>query len=173
MKTTSIYACYLPGSTLPDYIGSHNSTPPPRNPALKWRYANCTYLGQGAWRDPDGKIEIPRQNHATLWARTLLDMSPQDCLAIRVETLSTVDASQRWAAEAEAIRAYKPPFNALLPQTANQRRLKHNDYHRAYRQGYYARNPAKLEAKRKQDRERKQAQRAGLLPRFIRDDPED
>ena len=160
MKTTIIYACYLPGSPEPAYIGSHNSEPPARSSALAWRYANCRYVGQGAWVQPDGSLQIPRNNTKTPWGRWLLGLTAAQLAAIRVATLATVPEAERWDAEAAALREYKPPFNAMLPQTLDVKRAKHNAYHAAYRVGYYKDNPAKAQAKRDKDRIRNAAKRA-------------
>lgn len=154
MKTTTIYACYLPGSTQPDYIGSHATTPPDRSGALKWRYDNCIYLGQGAWIDKatGALIGMPRLNQKTQWGATLMLMTPAQRLAIRIETLAQVEPGERWKVEARALRLHTPPFNALLPQTAEAKRQKLNAFQRGYRKGYYERNPAKADAKRAKDR---------------------
>lgn len=48
-----------------------------------------------------------------------MQMTPQERLSIRVATLDIVDNTDRWTAEARAIRDHRPRFNALLPQTAN------------------------------------------------------
>ena len=90
----------------------------------------------------------------------MLGMTAAQLAAIRVETLATVPEGERWAAEAAALREHNPPFNALLPQTADRKRRKHNAYHNAYRVGYYAANPAKADAKRAKDRARLAAKRA-------------
>ena len=161
MKTTTIYACYLPGSTTPDYIGSHASTPPPSSSALQWRYQNCSYLGQGCWIDKEGSIvTIPRNNRDTEWGKLLLLMSPADRLAIRVEIIETVDTADRWRAEAQALRAHTPRFNRPIPNSPDDKRLKYNAYQRSYQRSYLARNPEKLEAKRAADRARIAAKRA-------------
>lgn len=160
MKTT-IYACYLPDSTTPDYVGSHMTEPPDRSAALQWRYANCTYLGQGVWIDKAGiLVSIPRANRETPWGRALLLMSAAERLAIRVETVAEVETSERWKTEAHFLREYRPRFNALLPQSANDKRAKWNMYCRSYRKDYLARNPEKAAAKRIKDRERIAARRA-------------
>jgi hypothetical protein len=161
MKTTTIYACYLPGSTTPDYIGSHASTPPPSSSALQWRYEQCTYLGQGCWIDKEGIIiAMPRNNRDTEWGKLLLLMSAAERLAIRIETLEEVDTADRWRAEAQALRAHTPRFNRLIPNSPDDKRLKYNAYQRSYQRSYLARNPEKLAAKRTADRERIAAKRA-------------
>ena len=160
MKTT-IYACYLPGSSTPDYIGSHSSTPPPSSPALQWRYEHCSYLGQGCWIDKEGIIiAMPRNNRNTEWGKLLLLMSAAERLAIRVEVLAQVDTADRWRAEAQALRTHTPRFNRIIPDSPDDKRLKYNAYQRAYQRAYLARNPDKLEAKRARDRERIAAKRA-------------
>ena len=159
--TTTIYACYLPGSTAPDYIGSHAVIPPERSTALQWRYEHCTYLGQGCWIDKDGIIiAMPRNNRNTEWGKRLLLMSAAERLAIRIETLEEVDTAARWKAEAQALRTHKPRFNALIPDSPADKRRKYNAYQRAYQRAYLARNPDKLEAKRAADRARIAAKRA-------------
>ena len=159
--TTTIYACYLPGSTTPDYIGSHAVIPPQRSTALQWRYEHCTYLGQGCWIDKEGIIiAMPRNNRNTEWGKLLLLMSAAERLAIRVETLEEVDTADRWKAEAQALRTHKPRFNTLIPKSPADKRCKYNAYQRAYHRAYLARNPAKLEAKRAADRARIAAKRA-------------
>jgi len=163
MKTTLIYAVYLPGSSSPDYIGSHLASPPDnRLSALKWRYTRCIYLGQGCWvNKDDGHIEsMPALNYTTPWGAQLLSMSPAQRLALRIDTLAVVDASHRWQAEALALRTHKPPFNAMLPQTLDAKRRKLNAYHNVYRVGYYKANPDKAQAKRDKDRARIAAKRA-------------
>ena len=163
MKTTTIYAAYLPGSTSPDYIGSHQAEPPARSDALKWRYANARYLGAGAWIDPStGEwIARPPANAATTrWGAYLLSLSPAQLLAIRMAPLASVEAADRWKIEAQLLRLHRPPFNALLPKPAEAKRTKWNAYCKSYLPGYYARNPDKLEAKRTKDRERAAAKRA-------------
>lgn len=158
--TTIIYAAYLPGSTTPDYIGSHASNPPARNYSLQWRYAHLRYLGQGAWIDPEGLLHMPTANHATKWGRLLASMSAAERLAIRIETLSIVPTPQRWKAEAVALRTYKPPYNVMLPQTAQSRKAKWAAYQRAYRPTYMQTHPEKLQAKRLADKLRIRAKRA-------------
>ncbi len=159
MKTT-IYACYLPGSSSPDYIGSHSAQPAGTG-AAQWRYEHCTYLGQGCWIDKEGIIiAMPRTNRATEWGKLLLLMSAAERLAIRVEVLAQVDTADRWKAEAQALRDHRPRFNRLIPDSPDDKRLKYNAYQRAYQRAYLARNPAKLEAKRARDRERIAAKRA-------------
>jgi uncharacterized protein YktA (UPF0223 family) len=161
MKTTTIYACYLPGSTTPDYIGSHASTPPPSSSALQWRYEQCTYLGQGCWIDKEGIIvTMPRNNRDTEWGKLLLLMSAAERLAIRIDTLALVENTERRKTEAQLLRDHRPRFNALLPQAAEEKRLKYNAYQRSYQRSYLARNPEKLAAKRAADRERIAAKRA-------------
>lgn len=158
---TTIYACYLPGSSSPDYIGSHASTPPQRSTVLQWRYENCTYLGQGCWIDEEGIIiTMPRNNRDTEWGKLLLLMSAAERLAIRIEVLEEVAAADRWKAEAQALRTHTPRFNRLIPDSPADRRLRYNAYQRSYQRAYLARNPAKLEAKRHADRERIAAKRA-------------
>ncbi len=159
MKTT-IYACYLPGSSSPDYIGSHSSQPH-NSGAARWRYEHCSYLGQGCWIDKEGIIiAMPRNNRNTEWGKLLLLMSAAERLAIRIEILDQVDTADRWKAEAQALRTHTPPYNRLIPQCPDDRRLKYNAYQRAYQRAYLARNPDKLEAKRRADRERIAAKRA-------------
>ena len=158
---THIYACYLPGSTAPDYIGSHAIIPPQRSTALQWRYEHCAYLGQGCWIDKDGIIiTMPRNNRNTEWGKLLLLMSAAERLAIRIEVLEEVAAADRWKAEAQALRTHTPRFNRLIPDSPDDKRLKYNAYQRSYQRAYLARNPAKLEAKRLADRERIAAKRA-------------
>lgn len=160
MKTI-IYAVYLPGSETPDYIGSHNEQPPNTPGALKWRYEHARYVGQGAWIDAEGiLLAIPRGNKSTPWGRVLLTMSAADRLALRVETIETVDTGQRWRAEAAALRKHTPRYNTLVPASPEAKRLKYNDYQREYQRAYLQRNPDKLDAKRKSDRERLAAKRA-------------
>lgn len=159
MKTT-IYACYLPGSSSPDYIGSHSAQPPGTG-AAQWRYEHCTYLGQGCWIDKEGIIiAMPRSNPNTDWGKLLLLMSAAERLAIRIEVLEEVAAADRWKAEAQALRTHSPRFNRLIPHSPDDKRLKYNAYQRSYQRAYLARNPAKLEAKRHADRERIAAKRA-------------
>jgi hypothetical protein len=161
MKTTTIYACYLPGSTTPDYIGSHASTPPPSSSALQWRYEQCTYLGQGCWIDKDGIIvTIPRNNRDTEWGKLLLLMSAAERLAIRIGTLALVEDADRWKTEAQLLRDHRPRFNALLPQTAEEKRVKWNAYCRINSKRYYTAHPDKAQAKRDKDRARIAAKRA-------------
>ena len=160
MKTTIIYACYLPGSSKPDYIGSHNAEPPGRNYALAWRYANCRYLGQGAWVHPDGRLMIPRNNAKTAWGRWLLGLTAAELAATRVEPLAVVPVSERWDAEAAALREHRPPFNDLVPATLTAKRAKWAAYQRTYRKGYLDANPDKAQAKRDKDRARIAAKRA-------------
>lgn len=160
MQTTHIYACYLPGTDTPAYIGSHNAEPPARSAALAWRYANCRYVGQGGWVSPDGRLAIPRRNASTAWGRWLLGMTAAQLAAIRVETLATVPEGERWAAEAAALREHNPPFNDLLPATADSKRAKWAAYQRGYRKAYLAANPNKAQAKRAKDRARLAAKRA-------------
>jgi hypothetical protein len=160
MKTTTIYACYLPGSSTPDYIGSH-SAQPANSGAARWRYEHCTYLGQGCWIDKEGIIiAMPRNNRNTEWGKLLLLMSAAERLAIRIEILDSVDTADRWKAEAQALRTHTPRFNRLIPSSPDDKRLKYNAYQRAYQRAYLARNPDKLEAKRARDRERIAAKRA-------------
>ncbi|OQA91234.1 MAG: hypothetical protein BWY25_03273 [Chloroflexi bacterium ADurb.Bin222] len=142
---TTIYACYLPGSTKPDYIGSHSAQPAGTG-AAQWRYEHCTYLGQGCWIDKEGIIiAMPRNNRDTEWGKLLLLMSAAERLAIRIEVLEEVAAADRWKAEAQALRDHHPRFNRLIPHSPDDKRLKY---------------PAKLEAKRHADRERIAAKRA-------------
>ena len=159
---THIYACYLPGSNTPDYIGSHNAAAPDRCFALAWRYEHCTYLGQGAWlsKEDGSLIGFPKINHSTLWGARLLAMSPQERLSIRVEVLQVTQDADRWVAEARAIHLHQPPFNASLKAGPEVRIAKRNAYHRGYRKAYLERNPEKLEAKRAADRARCAAKRA-------------
>lgn len=158
---TTIYACYLPGSSSPDYIGSHSAQPAGTG-AAQWRYEHCTYLGQGCWIDREGiVIAMPRNNRNTAeWGKLLLLMSAAERLAIRIVNLAQVPAADRWKAEAQLLRDHRPRFNALLPQTAEQRRLKWNAYCRSNSKRYYATHPEKLEAKRAKDRARIAAKRA-------------
>ena len=158
---TNVYACYLPGSTAPDYIGSHAAEVPERKSAQRWRYAHCVYLGAGAWLCPDGRLDIPRicKEHSA-WAQHLMTLAPEALRAIRIDILATVEPGERWKAEARAIRHYRPPFNRLQPQTEIERKVKFNAYHRAYRTGYYARNPDKAARKREADKLRARAKRA-------------
>lgn len=161
--TTSIYAIYRPGDTSPAYIGSHADKPPKCSGSLTWRYANCRYVGQGVWIDAEGAfMSFPNMNRETRWGSALLAMSPQERLALRVETLATVDSGDRWRAEAEALRAHKPPFNALLPVDADTKRGKYNAYMRGYLSGYYAARPEKAAAKRQADMLRARAKRAAI-----------
>ena len=158
---TTIYACYLPGSSSPDYIGSHASTPPPSSSALQWRYEHCTYLGQGCWIDGEGIIiAMPRSNRNTDWGKLLLLMSAAERLAIRIEILNQVDTADRWKAEAQALRTHSPRYNRLIPDSPDDKRLKYNAYQRSYQRAYLARNPDKLAAKRAADRARIAAKRA-------------
>lgn len=106
-----IYACYLPGSLKPDYISSHQADPTPDSQYGK-------YVGAGAWVSRSGSLHILRSCHARPWGIRLMQMTPQERLAIRVDTLDIVDDADRWTAEARAIREYQPPFNAA-PTTAN------------------------------------------------------
>ena len=129
--------------------------------ALQWRYEHCTYLGQGCWIDKDGIIvTIPRSNRNTEWGKRLLLMSAAERLAIRIETLEEVDTADRWKAEARALRAHMPRFNALVPNSTDDKKRNYNAYHRAYQRAYLARNPDKLAAKRAADRARAAAKRA-------------
>ena len=159
---TQVYACYLPGSESPDYIGSHKTEAPERNSALKWKYANRRYLGQGTWISPEnGEIlGMPKLNAQTPWGLRLLSMSPEERKAIRIETLAVVDTLDRWKAEAQAVRDYRPPFNVMIPATAEVKRRKWNAYHAAYSKVYYQRNPDKAAAKRGKDKLRARARRA-------------
>ena len=164
MKTL-IYACYLPGSERPDYIGSHNAEAPDRSAALKWRYANMRYLGQGAWIDKETGVmmRMPRINRSTLWGARLLTMSPAAMLSIRVEILAEVDAGERWRAEAAAIREHKPPFNTMcvnLPDTKAEKRAKLNAYQKKYMPIYLATHPEFAARKREADKLRNRAKRA-------------
>jgi len=165
MKTT-IYACYLPGSTAPDYVGSHASSPPDNSPSRQWRYDNCIYLGQGAWIDKEtgALIGLPRLNQKTQWGAVVMALPPAQRLMIRIVTLAEVPTHERWKAEAHAIRQHQPPYNAALKDGPDARRLNWNAYQRGYRKDYLTRNPDKAEAKRTKDRERKAAQRAQSLP---------
>ena len=158
---TNVYACFLPGSQAPDYIGSHAAEAPERNYALKWRYAHGVYLGAGAWLYPDGRLEIPRlcKEHSA-WAQHLMTLAPEALRAIRIEILASVEPGERWKAEARAIRQYRPPYNRMQPQTEVERKAKWNAYHRAYSKGYYARNPDKAARKREADKLRARARRA-------------
>ena len=103
---------------------------------------------------------MPRNNRDTEWGKLLLLMSAAERLAIRIVNLAQVAAADRWKAEAQLLRNYRPRFNALLPQTAEQKRLKWNAYCRSNSKRYYAAHPEKLEAKRTKDRERIAAKRA-------------
>lgn len=158
---THIYAVYLPGSATPDYVGSHAAEPSPRSPAGAWRYAHCRYVGAGAWVFPGDRLSIPRlcAEHSP-WAAKLASLSPADLQGLRVDVLATVDAGERWVAEAVAIRAHAPPFNKALRDGPEVKRARHNAYHRGYRAGYYERNPDKAQAKRDADKARIAARRA-------------
>ena len=161
MKTTTIYACYLQGSTSPDYVGSHNTEPPQRSAAAQSRYSHNIYLGQGAWLDPEtGRLSMPARNRSTRWGELLLKLSPDERRSIVVLTLEIVPLEQRCAAEARAIRAHLPPYNVCLKDGPDAKRAKWAAYQRGYRKAYLERNPAKLEAKRRADRERAAARRA-------------
>ena len=103
---------------------------------------------------------MPRNNRGTEWGKLLLLMSAAERLAIRIVNLAQVDTADRWKAEAQALRTHRPRFNALTPDSPDDRRLKYNAYQRSYQRAYLARNPAKLEAKRTKDRERAAAKRA-------------
>lgn len=159
---TQIYACYLPGSETPDYIGSHKAAAPARDYSRLWKYAHCAYLGQGAWihKETGEIIGFPNNSKGTPWGSLLYNMSQEERKAIRIETLATVDTVDRWKEEAQAIRKHKPKYNTLQPMTEEAKRGKYNAYHNGYRVGYYERNPAKLESKRKADRERLKAKRS-------------
>ena len=159
MKTI-IYAAYLPGSTKPDYVGSHLAQPLTDSAAQAFKYKYSTYVGAGAWVSRNGCLRLPSSTAARPWGAKLLAMSPQERLAIRVETLETVDTAHRWAAEARAIRSHLPPFNVALKDGPEVKRQKYNAYMRGYLAAYRKNNPDKLEAKRKADRERLANKRA-------------
>lgn len=161
MKTL-IYACFLPGSETPDYIGSHAATPPDKSPAMQWRYTHCTYLGQGIWitNDSGDLIGPPKLNTTTRWGALICAMPPAERLNVRTHILQAVDVSERWAAEARAIRQHLPPYNVSLKDGPAERKAKWNAYQRGYRKAYLDRNPDKLEAKRASDRARCAAKRA-------------
>lgn len=157
---TNIYACYLPGSVTPDYIGSHNADPDPKSQAQQWMYQYHTYVGAGAWVSRSGCLRIPNSCAARPWGALLTSMSEIDRKNIRVEVLAQVEAADRWQAEAEAIRKHQPPFNVALKEGKEGRRRKWNAYQRGYRKGYLERNPDKAQAKRDNDRIRVKARRA-------------
>ena len=159
---THIYACYLPGSTSPDYIGSHKTEAPKGNYSLLWKYANCVYLGQGVWirKDNGAFVGISKKNTNTRWGSLLFNMSPGERLAIRVDVLATVDTVDRWKTEAMTLRTHKPPYNALVADAPEVKRAKYNAYHGEYNKGYMARNPDKLAAKRRADMLGARARRA-------------
>lgn len=153
---TNIYACYLPGSLTPDYIGSHNEAAPARCCALAWRYVHCVYVGQGTWIDKaNGElVGMPPANRSTLWGARLVSMTPSERLAIRIEILESVDQGERRNREALAIRAHMPPFNKALKDGPEEKRAKLAAYMRGYLRGYLDRNPDKAQAKREADRAR-------------------
>ena len=159
-----IYAAFLPGSTKPDYVGSHQAEPSPGSQHMAWKYQYSTYVGAGAWISRSGSLRIPRSCQTRPWGTLLTQMTPQERLSIRVETLETVDVSIRWAAEARAIREHLPPFNVAMKDGPEVRKEKWNAYQRAYRKGYLDRNPDKAAAKRAKDRERIAAKRAAAKP---------
>ena len=161
MKTI-IYAVYLPGSEKPDYIGSHLAYPQEDSAVMQWRYTHCTYLGAGLWMDKaDGTIPVaPTSARTSRWGAAVLALTPQQRLAIRIETLETAEEHQRQQAEARHIRAHLPPYNKALASGPETKRQKYNAYMRQYIARYRKANPAKLEAKRKADRERLAAKRA-------------
>lgn len=158
---THIYACYLPGSTSPDYIGSHLAEPPTESPCLQWRYANCRYLGQGVWIDTEtgAPITFSLKARNTKWGACLFAMTGAQLLAVRTEILEEVEDAHRWTAEAAAVRLHLPPFNTMLKDGPEIRRAKWNAYQRGYRKGYMERNPDKLVAKRIKDKEAAKARR--------------
>lgn len=90
----------------------------------------------------------------------MVSMPPTDRLLIRVETLATVEESERWEVEASIIRQYKPPFNAMIPADAATRKAKWNAFCRSYLPRYYAAHPEKAAAKREADKLRARARRA-------------
>jgi len=161
MKTL-IYACYLPGSERPDYIGSHQAEPTPGSQHMAWKYQYSTYIGAGAWVSRSGCLRIPNSCATRPWGALLKSMSVIDLRNIRVETLAIVDKSERWKAEAQAIRAHKPPFNVILKAEPEERKAKWNAYQRGYRKAYLDRNPDKAQAKRDKDRARIQVKRAAI-----------
>lgn len=161
MKTL-IYACFLPGSTSPDYIGSHKAEPPARNCALRWRYAHGRYMGAGCWLFPaPAGLQAPKTClDRSPWAQKLASMSHEELVSVRIDTLTEVDSGERWTAEADAIRRHQPPYNVMSRMSKEQRRANFNAYMRQYTKAYLAANPDKAEAKRAKDRERQRARRA-------------
>jgi hypothetical protein len=157
---TNIYAVYLPGSERPDYVGSHLAESPTNSRHMGFMYKHHTYVGAGAWVSRTGSLKIPNSCAVRPWGALLLAMAPHDRLALRVETLEVVNVSERWKAEARAIRQYAPPFNVALKEGPQVRRERWNAYHRGYRKGYYERNPDKAAAKRESDKLRARAKRA-------------
>ena len=155
-----IYAAFLPGSTKPDYVGSHQAEPTSGSQYSAWKYQYSTYVGAGAWVSRSGSLRIPRSCQTRPWGALLTQMMPQERLSIRVETLDIVEDADRWTAEARAIREYQPPFNVALKDGPQARREKWNAYQRSYRKGYLDRNPDKAAAKRANDRARIAAKRA-------------
>lgn len=103
---------------------------------------------------------MPRNNRDTEWGKLLLLMSAAERLAIRIEVLEEVAAADRWKAEAQALRTHTPPYNRIIPDSPDDKRLRYNAYQRVYQRAYLARNPDKLEAKRAKDRARIAAKRA-------------
>lgn len=90
----------------------------------------------------------------------MLELSPAERLALRIDIIATVPTFDRWRCEAEAIRKHNPPYNKVLsPDAAEAARLRFNAYHRAYRVGYYASNPDKAAAKRLADKVRAKTKR--------------
>lgn len=128
---------------------------------MLWRYNNCTYLGQGVWIDKQtgSLIGPPKTNQKNPWGATLLAMSPAERLSVRIESLSQVDASQRWTAEAAAIRQHLPRFNTCMKNGSAARKEKWNAYQRSYRKGYLDRNPDKAAAKRIKDKDAAKSRR--------------
>lgn len=90
----------------------------------------------------------------------MVKMTAGERLSIRTEILEVVDVSDRWAAEARAIRQHQPPFNVILKDGPEVRRLNWNAYQRGYRKSYLERNPEKAQAKREYDKTRIRAKRA-------------
>jgi hypothetical protein len=157
---THIYAVYLPGSERPDYVGSHAAEPPERSTAMQWRYKHCRYVGQGAWVDSDGLMTIPRNNKFTPWGVRLLELTPFERQTLRVDILATVDESDRWNAEAQALRDWQPPYNKLGLGAPSEQLQRRNAYMRMYLAQYLKRNPEKAAAKREADKARASAKRA-------------
>ena len=110
-----IYACYLPGSTNPDYIGSHNVESNAADKTTRWRYSVCRYMGQGLWLNKaTGTLTGSKKTKMrTCWGSLLLSMLPEARLAIRVETMVIVNEGDRWKVELAVINFYKPPYNKI------------------------------------------------------------